>query len=390
MHYLYKRLTPEALEVMHVSRETAVAYSHGYIHIDHLFLAMLKSPCMARPYLETIDVIRWGHLIQEGHPVNDTVDATTTLPFTLATERVLIHADTFAFSRQQALISSVDILMAILAYENPITIVISKTGIILEKLLKLHYGPDVVWTPLEIKDYKPVSRLRWLFKPSADRQRFRQRLINNIQVLDAYRLYEKMILLADVILKNEPENTDALYYKGLAYYRKRQFEQATPIITGLSHLSSFEEKCHLILADIAAKQGNPTLVIQAMERAIEKEQNNWKTLNILGYYLSIQQMYEEAKPYLERAIAISPEEAYPYCNLGFVLYKQGEIRKGIDMIHHSITLDKSNAYAYKVLGDIAMDNGEHDKAKRSFQEALDYLYTRKYGNDVLEKLVQLQ
>ncbi|QHS63720.1 hypothetical protein [Chitinophaga agri] len=40
---------------------------------------------MARPYLETIDVIRWGYLIQEGHPVNDTVDATTTLPFTLAT-----------------------------------------------------------------------------------------------------------------------------------------------------------------------------------------------------------------------------------------------------------------------------------------------------------------
>lgn len=385
----HESFADELQAVIRASRKIAINFGHQYIHTDHFFLAMLQRNCIAAPFLSTIDKEKWARITKENHPADDKPSPSDSLPLTLDAERVVLHADTFAFSRNEELTNSLDVLLAMLAYDNPIKDELRKAGWLFEHILEQHYGTEYTWPPLPLKEPEPISKFWWKLTSDKSKKEKIERLYRHALTLADYGMYKEMKDRCNIALTVSPGHPDFTRLLAYAAYQQRNYNIALPLLKKLEQHPSEKEWCTQVRMDIEGRKGNHDWVISQLEQLLEEQPGNALTLNNIGYTLTKQQHFAAAVPRLEKAIAIDPDLAYAHNNLGSALYRLGKQEDGIAAIQHSLTLDKGNSYAYKNLGIIYLETGNIIKAKEYFQLALKYKYTELYDNEVLELLQKL-
>jgi tetratricopeptide (TPR) repeat protein len=84
------------------------------------------------------------------------------------------------------------------------------------------------------------------------------------------------------------------------------------------------------------------------------------TLNDQGAALYNAKNYPAAEALFRKAIAVDPNQALGYCNLGAVLTSQGKYEEAIAALHRAITLDPSLKLAQN---NLAWAIGERNKLK---------------------------
>lgn len=386
----HESFADELQAVIKASRKIAINFGHQYIHTDHFFLAMLQRNCIAAPFLTTIDREKWARITKENHPADDKPSPSDSLPLTLDAERVILHADTFAFSRNEELTNSLDVLLAMLAYDNPIKEELRKAGWLLEHVLEQHYGPEYTWPSLPLKEPELISRFWWKLTSEKNKKEKINRLYRHSLILADYGMYEEMKDRCNIALAVNPDHPGFTYLLAYAAYRQKNYDIVLSLLEKLEQHSLEKEWCIQVRMAIEAGKGNYKWVISRLEQLLTEQPGNALYLNNIGYYLSKQQQFATALPKLEKAIASDPDQAYAHNNLGFALFRLGKQEEGIAAIQHSLTLDKGNPYAYKNLGIIYMETGNTSKAKEYFQLALKYKYTELYDNEVLELLQKLE
>jgi tetratricopeptide (TPR) repeat protein len=385
----HDRFSEDLQNIVSTSREIAISNHHRYIHTDHLFMAMLQQHCLAAPFLNKIDRRKWAD-ITSNHPSSvTTVALSDSLPLTIDAERILMHAWTFAFSREKTTTNSVDLLLAMLAYDNPIKDDLSRAGWLLDHILQQQYGADITFPTLPLKERTTISKLRWTLMSKEKRDEVVSRLHRHALILIKYYMYEEVREICNTVLAVSKEHADFITLLALITYHQRDYSLVYPLLEKLEQFSSKIEWCQQMRTNIEAKKGNYTPSILRLEQQLTAEPENIIFLNDIGYYLSKQGKFTVAVSNLEKAIQLAPNYGYAYNNLGFALYRLGNQQSGINAIRQSLELDMGNPYTYKNLGIIYMEIGDNVNAKEQFELALKYRYTALYDNEVLELLEQL-
>ncbi len=91
----------------------------------------------------------------------------------------------------------------------------------------------------------------------------------------------------------------------------------------------------------------------------------------VGECFRIQQEWDAATRYFEKALRLDPSYARTYNNLGLVLQARGRMDEAIDLHRKAVQLDPDYAWAHHDLGNALRSIGRPDEAHVHFQEALE-------------------
>ena len=86
-------------------------------------------------------------------------------------------------------------------------------------------------------------------------------------------------------------------------------------------------------------------------------------LNALGYLLTDQfDRHEEARGYIQKALAMNPDSPAIIDSMGWVLYKLGDYRGARDYLERAYRLEQDPEIAAHLV-DVRWALGEHDQAR---------------------------
>jgi len=132
-----------------------------------------------------------------------------------------------------------------------------------------------------------------------------------------------------------PDDTNLLYARGLAWERRDRIDRAE--------------------ADL--------------RRVLVTDPTNTAALNALGYTLADRtERYKEALELIDRARAAEPDEPAIIDSYGWVLYRLGRKDEALVQLRRAYTLMKDPEIAAH-LGQLLWERGQHDEARRYFDEA---------------------
>jgi tetratricopeptide (TPR) repeat protein len=370
------------------SRKLAIAWQHGFINYDHLFVAMLQNKCKATKYLAHCDSDYWEAKIKGLYPATGKQKQRDLMPLTVEAERVVRHAYQISGIDDFAPTSSIHLLLAILSYDNDVSKAFCKAGILIEDITGAEFKNPVKRFPSPVKAVreKPYSKVEVFLLPKVLKKKRVEVLHRNALNFYHYRQFEDVIKICRIGLSL---SADYVHFKILMAYSSLKlldFEPALSIMTELVELKPGDANFMLSLSLIYDKMGNHQKAALILDELLLQQPDNAHFLNNKGFNLQLQEHYAESVPFFERAEEADLLKAYALDNLGFSKFKLGNVEKGLELINKSLELDKGNPYAYKNRGIVLMEQGQKTEAKQNFILALKFGYTENYGDEV-EKLL---
>lgn len=148
-------------------------------------------------------------------------------------------------------------------------------------------------------------------------------------------LYDDAIAVYNGALKTNPNNTQLLYARSLAYALTDRFEL-------------FEKDSRAILAIDA---------------------NHTDALNALGYYLADSTTrYDEAEKYISRALELKGDSHFILDSYGWLQFRLGNYDEALDYIRRALAI-QSDAEISAHLGEILWTIGQREEARRILRDA---------------------
>lgn len=135
-------------------------------------------------------------------------------------------------------------------------------------------------------------------------------------------------------------------------------------------------------AEVEFELGNPAEAIARLESAVSIDENDRRSLALLGTILAQQGKFDQARQHLERAVDIDPDQPDTRIKLGKVLRALGIEEQARDQFLAAIADDdgpaasdeeasaRGSAEAHVQLGQISSARGELDQALRHYELAL--------------------
>jgi len=153
--------------------------------------------------------------------------------------------------------------------------------------------------------------------------------------------------------------------------RKKQYQQAFDVLS--SALLKSPENSDILYARalIAEKLGDIKTVEDDLKYILEKRPNDATALNALGYTLADKtDRYEEAKGYIEKALAIKPNEAVFIDSYGWMFFKIGRIEEAKKHLEKAYALQPQAEIAGHLVEVLSALN-LHKEAKELLIKALE-------------------
>jgi tetratricopeptide (TPR) repeat protein len=372
--------------VLDEARKLAIQFKHGFVDFNHLYVALFNIDCEAREYCNKINDDDWHTWLQEYYPASDGQVIDDSVPITVYAGNVIFNANTFVHINGDAYACSVHILLALLCLDCEITKAINRRGVIFEDIAEQYYQKPIEKTcpPVSVLKNKPYSKLEKLFINEKSREEKIELLYSQAIELYWYQQYDDCLSVCETGLSLKPDHLNFKTLRINCYVSKRDFKPSEYYVTAFLKDYPDQDNYKLTLAWIYDETGRYNEGAEISDKLLLTNPQDDIALNNKGFNLLLQEKFEEAIPFFERAIAIKPTFAYAWNNLGFVHFKLGQINKALELINKSLELDKGNSFAYKNKGIISLEQNDKAEALNNFKMALRYGYTKKYGHEVLE------
>lgn len=124
-----------------------------------------------------------------------------------------------------------------------------------------------------------------------------------------------------------------------------------------------------ILAGDELGRGNPEQAIKIWEDLLAVDPNNAEAYNQIGYYYGYRGEYDKAMDNLQRYQFISPDNANPFDSLGENQANAGRYNEAIENLNRALAIKPDFGPAYWHLGVVHEGLGEYDKAYQSYLKA---------------------
>jgi len=228
-----------------------------------------------------------------------------------------------------------------------------------------------VLTQLEEKD-REISRLSTELEQQNNKPEFD--LDYNLKKANTYyyaKNYVKANELYDLILKEYPDDVNALYNKGLVLYDLGKLEEA---IVWYDKALGIDPKHVYALNNKGAaldKLGKLEEAITWFDKALEINPKHVSALSNKGVALDKLGKHEEAITWFDKALEIDPKHVYALNNKGVVLHKMGKHEEAIVWYDKALDIDPEHVDALYNKG-LALGNlGKYEEAIVWYDKALD-------------------
>lgn len=119
--------------------------------------------------------------------------------------------------------------------------------------------------------------------------------------------------------------------------------------------------------------GEQDRALATMQEVLRIEPDNAAALNYIGYTWADRDVnLQQALEYIERAVALRPEDGFIRDSLGWVYFKLGKIDQAIVELEKALELVTDDAIIYEHMGDIYRRAGEIGKARTAYEKALEH------------------
>ena len=121
-----------------------------------------------------------------------------------------------------------------------------------------------------------------------------------------------------------------------------------------------------------------------LRKLIQKRPEHAHAYNALGYSLADRNVrLDEARKLIEKALELSPEDAFIIDSMGWVLYRQGDLKGAIEQLQRAYRA-RPDAEIGAHLGEVLWVSGAREEANRIWDESL----KSHPDNDTLRKAVE--
>jgi tetratricopeptide (TPR) repeat protein len=182
--------------------------------------------------------------------------------------------------------------------------------------------------------------------------------------------YHQAIAPFESVLRDQADWTQARHLLGLCYLRDERFADSTGALEPLWAQMNSDSSYLYELALSAGKAGKRDLEERALTRLLDVVQES------AGLHLTIGKAYlsrgddDLALAELEKAAVMNPKLPMLHYHLGIVYKRKHEFEKAKEEFLQDVAIEPDVAYSYDELGAICLGLDQNDEARRYFEQAL--------------------
>ena len=184
----------------------------------------------------------------------------------------------------------------------------------------------------------------------------------------------------------DPNNKDAWYYLGRAYYTRSRLVEAQNAFHKVLELDPHDAKAENNLGLIFESAAQPEAAIDAYRKAIAWQEHsgqpNEQPYVNLGNLLMQEDQNQEAVEPLEKSVALAPKNAYCRLKLGTAYLRNRQFDQAQRELVMVTQLEPDNASAHYQLGRLYKEIHALDRAKAEFGRAAE-LHSRSAAGSLL-------
>ncbi len=184
-----------------------------------------------------------------------------------------------------------------------------------------------------------------------------------------------------------PQNDELYYFLGIEYRIIEDYQNAIDALQRAIRLNENNARYYFHLGVSYERLGMIEDAIHYLHRSVQLDDSSASALNYLGYLLADGNIrLQEARLYIEKALAIDPENGAYLDSMGWVYFRLSEYDKARTYLESAIKYidltDAENYVIYEHLGDVYYKIGLVDKAVEAWQEALNLKYSEIIQNKI--------
>ena len=195
------------------------------------------------------------------------------------------------------------------------------------------------------------------------------------------------IKVCDDALVHFPDDSEFYFYKGAAYYQKKEYQKALDTYNeGLSSVPgkdpALKSNFYGQIGDLYYHLGQKDEAYETYEKALQYNDRNIVVLNNYAYFLSLDKKdLSKAERMSSQCMKLQPDNATYIDTYAWVLFKQGSYSLAKFYIEMAISKDKeASGEIIEHYGDILYMNENAEKAVEEWKKALEL--KEKEGEDV--------
>jgi tetratricopeptide (TPR) repeat protein len=176
--------------------------------------------------------------------------------------------------------------------------------------------------------------------------------------------------LYERVVRDQPDNADALHLLGVLRHQQGYAEQAVKLILQAISLRPEAPAFHANLAEAYRAMGELDRAVQSCQTALSLGGDTPDTLNNLGLAYYEKKDLAQAAAHFNRALQLDPRSAAAHNNLGMTLRDQRHVEQAIAEFTSAIECDPGFAAARSNLGQLLLDHGRPAEALAQCEEAI--------------------
>ena len=197
-----------------------------------------------------------------------------------------------------------------------------------------------------------------------------QALLYKGMVLFQQRKYKDALVLFDNILRQEPENSQALLYKGMVLFQQRKYKDA---------LVLFDEKLRQEPESIQALQYKGMVLFQQrkykdalvlFDNILKQEPENIQALQYKGMVLFQQRKYKDALVLFDEKLRQEPESIQALQYKGMVLFQQRKYKDALVLFDNILKQEPESIQALQYKGMVLFQQRKYKDALVLFDNIL--------------------
>jgi tetratricopeptide (TPR) repeat protein len=209
-------------------------------------------------------------------------------------------------------------------------------------------------------------------------------IIKTIQLYIDKKKYDEGIVILQGMQKAVPESPEIHHILGVAFYGKKENQNALGHFRKVTPESRFYEDAVIHAAFILSENKQNEEAIKLLKDAEKNEPENAEFKYYLGTFYEEEEQFEKAELAIQEAIKLEPDNPRYYFRLGVVYDKSNKKEASMDAMRKVISLDPKHSNALNYLGYTYADLGQNlDEAEQLILEALKYKPDDGYITDSL-------
>lgn len=195
-----------------------------------------------------------------------------------------------------------------------------------------------------------------------------------IRMTNLYVTKEKLSKAIDEIEKAIGNRSDIPQFYSvyaLLLEKEKRYDDAVNMLEKAVVKYPNQAQLHFYLGSLFDRRGQRDKTITSLKQAIKIDENHVQSLNYLAYTYAEENIHlNEAEELAQRALLLKPEDGFILDTLGWIYFKQGNIKESIKYLEAAYKVQPKESVVAEHLGDAYYKHQLVEKAKLMYMKAV--------------------